>query len=89
MTTATITATSKHDWHCYLDTPDYVVDAVNSMTKAILELADTPIQALQCIFEILSYFENFGFRDSDCENVAADIVNAHFKTQVHRFDVDI
>ena len=89
MTTTTFTATSKKDWQCYLDTPDYIVDAVNSMTNAILMTQDKPKSALARIFIVLDMFREYGFRDTECENVATNIVNTHFSelADIHRFDM--
>ena len=88
ITTAPLTKT-KQEWQCYLDTPEQVVELVNGMTGYILDHSQSPIQALKDTFKMLNFFQEYGFRDTECEVVAQDIVNAYYwdAKDVYRFDV--
>ena len=76
------------EWQCYLDTPQVIVDAVNILVEDILEDTDTSIEALQGVFNMLDVFQHYGFRDTECEHVAVEIINNYYLNQsdIHRFD---
>jgi hypothetical protein len=80
---------SREDWECYLDTPDEVVELINSFCQKALDTAEDPKSALLCIYQVLNNFVEFGLRDTECDHVAVKVVNAHFKDQpdVNRYSV--
>ena len=87
-TTATYTPLSIKEWECYLDTPQSIVDAVNILIELHLNESPTPEEALHRIFPMLDTFSMFGFRDTECECVAVEIINNYYTdfASVHRFD---
>lgn len=76
------------EWQCYLDTPQSIVDAVNILIEVHLESSYSPKDALKSIFPMLNTFSMYGFRDTECEGVAVEIINNYFTSfpSIHRFD---
>ena len=69
---------SKDEWECYNDTPSFVIDDVNGEFEYILASADSPVDAQKRIYKMLEMYSNYGFRDTECEHVATDVINKHF-----------
>jgi hypothetical protein len=86
--TAAFTPLTIKEWQCYLDTPQSIVDAVNILIELHLKEENTPEDALHSIFPMLNAFSSFGFRDTECEIVAVEIINNYYTDcfSVHRFD---
>lgn len=80
---------SREDWECYLDTPQEVVDLINTSCQRALDASKDPHTAIRRIYMVLNDFVEFGLRDTECDNVAVKVVNAHFKDQpdINRYSV--
>ena len=69
------------EWQCYLDTPPQLVELINDMCEIVLELSATPQQALKGIYKVLNNFQSDGFRDTECEHAAVDLINSYFQDE--------
>ena len=80
---------SREDWQCYLDTPQEVVDLINTSCQRALKASRDPHTGLRRVYMVLNDFVEFGLRDTECDHVAVAVVNAHFKDQpdVNRYSV--
>jgi len=80
---------SLEDWECYLDTPQEVVDLINTSCQKALNASQNPHIGLRRVYMVLNDFVEFGLRDTECDNVAVKVVNTHFKDQpdVNRYSV--
>ena len=80
---------SLKDWQCYLDTPQEVVDLINTYCQQALERSKDPKSALLNVYTVLNNFVEFGLRDTECDHVAVRVVNAYFKDEpdVDRYSV--
>ena len=80
---------SLEDWQCYLDTPQEVVDLINTYCEKALKRSKDPKSALRCIYLVLNNFVEHGLRDTECDHVAVKVVNNYFKDQpdVNRYSV--
>ena len=80
---------SLEDWQCYLDTPQEVVDLINTRCEKALKRSKDPKSALFNVYKVLNNFVEFGLRDTECDHVAVAVVNAYFKDEpdVDRYSV--
>jgi hypothetical protein len=80
---------SRDDWQCYLDTPQEVVDLINTNCQKVLDRCNNPESALRCIYLVLNNFVEHGLRDTECDHVAVAVVNAYFTDypDVNRYSV--
>lgn len=80
---------TREDWECYLDTPQEVVDLINTGCQRVLAVSDDPESALRRVYLVLNEFVEYGLRDTECDHVAVKIVNNYFKDQpdVDRYSV--
>ena len=80
---------SLEDWQCYLDTPQEVVDRINTYCQQALERSKDPKSALFNVYTVLNNFVEFGLRGTECDHVAVAVVNAYFKDEpdVDRYSV--
>ena len=67
------------EWQCYLDTPVQVVELINDMCEIVLDISTSKKQALKGIYKVLTNFQTFGFRDTECEHAAVNLINAYFQ----------
>ena len=66
---------SLEDWQCYLDTPQEVVDLINTLCEKALKRSKDPKSALFNVYTVLNNFVEFGLRDTECDHVAVRVVN--------------
>ena len=80
---------SLEDWECYLDTPQEVVDLINTSCQKALNASQNPHIGLRRVYMVLNDFVEFGLRDTECDHVAVKVVNTYFKDQpdVNRYSV--
>ena len=71
---------SREDWQCYLDTPQKVVDLINTSCQRALDASQDPHTGLRRVYMVLNDFVEFGLRDTECDHVAVR-VNAYFKDE--------
>lgn len=69
---------TRDQWYCYLDTPQNLVEKINSTFSNILNSADSPESALRNMYVFLCSYIEYGFRDTECEQVVVDEINKHF-----------
>lgn len=76
---------SRKEWECYVDTPDSIIKDVNSGITEILMTTHNPVMAQKRIYEFLTLYKTYGFRDSECESVATDIINVYYDSYINRW----
>jgi len=76
---------SRKEWECYVDTPDSIIKDVNSGITEILMTTHDPVMAQKRIYDFLNIYRTYGFRDSECERVATDIINAYYDSYIDRW----
>jgi hypothetical protein len=72
---------TSEQWACYLDTPKQIVELINDMCEIILDVSTTPPQALKGIYKMLNNFQAFGFRDTECEWAAVNLINSYYQDE--------
>ena len=65
---------SLEDWQCYLDTPQEVVDLINTSCQRALDASQDPHTGLRRVYMVLNDFVEFGLRDTECDHVAVAVV---------------
>jgi len=76
----------RSEWECYTDTPDGVIDTVNGYFTDVLRRCNTPAFAQHEMYKFLNLYAEWGFRDSECNQVVTDVVNKRFKTNINRWE---
>lgn len=76
---------SRKEWECYVDTPDSIIKDVNSGITEILMTTHNPVMAQKRIYDFLDLYRTYGFRDSECDRAATDIINAYYKSHINRW----
>jgi hypothetical protein len=76
----------RSEWECYTDTPDAVIKTVNKQFTTVLKECNTPVLAQHKMYQFLNDYKEWGFRDSECNQVVTDVVNNHYKTNINRWE---
>lgn len=69
---------TREQWECYRHTPQTLIDQINNAFTLILENSKSPEGALKKIFNILTCYIEYGFRDTECEWVAVHTINKFY-----------
>lgn len=81
---------SIEEWECYdnesCHTPYEVVDTINREFSSILETTHSPRYAQARIYHFLSEYANYGFSDSECRQVATNVINLYYKSNIDRWE---
>lgn len=81
---------SIEEWDCYdndlCKTPLHVVEYVNQNILSILSSTHSPVWAQKRIYDFLDEYKQYGFRDSECEQVTTNIINSYYNSNISRFD---
>lgn len=77
---------SIEEWECYSDTPQGVVDKINAEFRVVLNTNTSPSWAQKRFFSFLDTFANYGFRDSECCQVATDVINRYYCSSIDRWE---
>ena len=75
----------RSEWECYVDTPDYVIDAINKEFSEILMSTTNPVYAQKRIYAFCSDYKEWGFIDSECNQVATDVINKYYQSNIDRW----
>ncbi len=78
---------SRSEWECYMDTPDSVIETINKEFSEILLTTTSPIYAQKRIYEFCHNYRKWGFVDSECYQVATDVINKYYQSNISRWDV--
>lgn len=73
------------DWDCYSFTPNAIVEDVNKGVVDILKSTHNPVLAQKRVYDFLELYKFYGFRDSECENAATEVINTYYKSNIGRF----
>ena len=78
---------SRNEWECYKNTPDFVIDEINSTFLEILQTTNSPRYAQKRFYDFAydSGFDLYGLRDTECCIVATDIINTYYKSNIDRW----
>ena len=78
---------SRKEWECYKNTPDFVIDEINSTFLEILQTTNSPRYAQKRFYDFAydSGFDLYGLRDTECCIVATDIINTYYKSNIDRW----
>ena len=86
MTRTPMTVTIKRsEWECYTDTPDTIIETINSYFSYVLSTKDNAFDAQSEIFKFLNMFSEFGFMDSECLECATRVINRYFNSYLSRW----
>lgn len=81
---------SIREWDCYDNrirrTPQEVVDTINSEFSEILGSSRSPVYAQQRIYDVLGKYSIYGFSDSECHQVATNVINLYYKSNIDRWE---
>lgn len=78
---------SMEEWDCYsFHTPPHVVEDVNQNILSILSSTHSPVWAQKRIYDFLNQYKQYGFRDSECDQVSTDILNSYYNSNISRYD---
>ena len=69
---------TREQWDCYLHTPQNLVEKINNSFSKILENSVSPEMALRNMYVLLCSYIEYGFRDTECEQVVVDEINKYF-----------
>ena len=77
----------RSEWECYTDTPDTVVVLVNTGILEILNTTNSPVWAQKRIYEFFTdnNYDQYGFNDSECNQVATDVINKYYNSSINRW----
>ena len=75
----------RSQWECYIDTPDSIIETINSYFSYVLQTRENAFDAQTEIFKFLELHSEWGFYDSECLQVATDTINKHFKSNLTRW----
>ena len=79
----------RSQWECYTDTPDSIIETINGYFSMVLTTEETPIDAQAEIYKFLGFYKEFGFSDSECSQVATNVINNYFKSNLTRWDAPL
>ena len=86
MTRTPMTVTLKRsEWECYTDTPDSIIETINSYFSYVLSTKDNAFDAQAEIFKFMGMFNEFGFLDSECLECATRVINRYFDSYLSRW----
>ena len=81
---------SIEEWECYDNeltrTPQEVVDIINREFSIILDTTHSPRYAQARIYHFLSEYADYGFSDSECHQVATNVINLYYKSNIDRWE---
>ena len=76
----------RSEWEAYIDCPDTIIETINHYFSFVLQSRDTALEAQSDIFKFMFTFRDSGFYDSEPRQVATDIINTHFGSNLSRWD---
>jgi hypothetical protein len=81
---------SIQEWDCYntwnRKTPQDVVETINEEILNILSTSHSPVWAQKRIYNYLDQYKEYGFRDSECEQTATQIINEYYNSTIDRWE---
>ena len=78
---------SRSEWQCYIDTPDSVIDIINEEFSEILLTTTSPVYAQKRIYDFCAKYNEWGFSDSECNQMATDVINQYYKSDINRWQM--
>ena len=78
---------SRSEWQCYIDTPDSVIDIINEEFSEILLTTTSPVYAQKRIYDFCAKYKEWGFSDSECNQMATDVINQYYKSDINRWQM--
>ena len=75
----------RSQWDCYRDTPDGVIDTINGFFTSVLDSSLDAVTAQDRIYKFMGLYKEWGFSDSECNQVATDEINKYYKTNIDRW----
>ncbi len=75
----------RSEWECYIDTPDDVINTVNSFFTLLLADNDDALSAQSVMYRYLETHAEWGFRDSECNEVVTRTINKYYGTKLDRW----
>tara|TARA_B100002019_G_C21198392_1_gene562631 strand:- start:102 stop:386 length:285 start_codon:yes stop_codon:yes gene_type:complete len=78
---------SRSEWQCYIDTPDSVIDIINEEFSEILLTTTSPVYAQKRIYDFCEKYKEWGFSDSECNQMATDVINQYYKSDINRWQM--
>ena len=75
----------RSEWECYIDTPDDIIDKVNWFFTLILADSDDAVNTQSVMYRYLENYAEWGFCDSECNEVVTQTINKHYGTELDRW----
>ena len=75
----------RSEWECYIDTPDDVLDKVNSFFTLLLADSDDAINTQSVMYRYLGVYSEWGFCGSECNEVVTQTINKYYGTKLDRW----
>ena len=75
----------RSEWECYIDTPDSVIDIINKEFSEILSSTTSPVYAQKRIYDFCIQYTQWGFNDSECNQVATNVINKYYHSNIDRW----
>ena len=81
---------SIEEWECYdsefCRTPQDVIDIINQEFSVILDTTHSPRYAQARIYKFLTNYCEYGFSDSECSQVATNVINLYYQSNIDRWE---
>jgi hypothetical protein len=75
----------RSEWECYIDTPDSVIETINSYFTYVLDQKSNAFEAQREMYKFGEMFREWGFTDSECNEVITRVINKKYKSNINRW----
>ena len=76
----------RSEWECYTDTPDSIIETINAFFSDILKCESDPVEAQRRAYAFNELYSEWGFYDSECNQVTTNVINKYYKTNLDRWE---
>lgn len=79
---------TRSEWECYINTPDVVIATLNKELSEILNTTSSPRWAQRRMYNFIDDYgyNEWGFADSECNQVITDVINKYYKSNISRWE---
>lgn len=75
----------RSEWQCYIDTPDGVIGTINGYFSRLLFDGTDPVEVQREMYKFCDMFKEWGFSDSECNEMVTQTINKRFKSNINRW----
>ena len=76
----------RSEWECYIDTPDSIIETINTHLSDIFKCESDPVEAQRLSYEFLFLYKEWGFGDSEPMQALTNRVNYIFRSKIDRWE---